>query len=492
MYGFVFLVIFFGLVLSYNVCYYLFFNIHLTVLSFIYVFFLEVVTFGMAYNMSSAVLILLVPPCHIKRLDRLERYPATALVCCVCDDADASVFRNLKLQQYPGLDIYLLDDSTTEASKQLVNAAGLPVLRRPDRIGFKAGNLNNWLFRHGWRYKYFFVADSDCRMDNDIVGTMVAYAEHPDNADIVLFETLLDCWNKEENLFVGLQTVTHPIAFRQRLGSENALQTNLSVGHNNLYRTEPVMDAGGFEERFLSEDHATAIKLLQTKRWRLITVPVVTYERLPANLNEYMKRQARYTVQTFQLMELRLKKLAVTIRLKLMNDCLTFAMPLLFVFGNVLLVAVNTLSISYWYHIHDLPGVADEILKTTYFGYWMILIVFPFLFQLLLAVKEKVSMVKYFISAFYGNFLFIAAAWSCLKRSFRYFVTKELEFNATGTEPALNFNKIVKAGWPIYIILSITLLSVILNPLYSLFNLVWIVPCFAAPAVVYYFQRKST
>ncbi len=57
----------------------------------------------------------------------------------------------------------ILDDSTEAESKHAVDAFatehGMRIVRRQDRVGFEAGNLNNFL-GHA-EYDYFVILDSD-------------------------------------------------------------------------------------------------------------------------------------------------------------------------------------------------------------------------------------------------------------------------------------------------------------------------------------------
>ena len=69
-------------------------------------------------------------------------------------------------QQYCSYTVFILDDSTLETERRRVDLfcnsqPGLHVIRRQDRNGFKAGNLNNALRQIGRAYKYICVLDAD-------------------------------------------------------------------------------------------------------------------------------------------------------------------------------------------------------------------------------------------------------------------------------------------------------------------------------------------
>jgi hypothetical protein len=66
---------------------------------------------------------------------------------CTCNDFDGESLDKCLNQTYQHFDVVILDDSTTEDYKEKINeyalARGIKVVRRPDRRGFKAGNINS-------------------------------------------------------------------------------------------------------------------------------------------------------------------------------------------------------------------------------------------------------------------------------------------------------------------------------------------------------------
>ena len=67
-------------------------------------------------------------------------------------------------QEYDNFETVILDDSSQEAYKtqidEFAQKHGVKVVRRQDRKGFKAGNLNNYL-QGRTDYDYFVVLDSE-------------------------------------------------------------------------------------------------------------------------------------------------------------------------------------------------------------------------------------------------------------------------------------------------------------------------------------------
>ena len=92
-----------------------------------------------------------------------------AILYATCDDFRASACRTLLDQHGVRFDLYILDDSTDAELQAAVDAWArqqsrtVHVVRRSDRRGHKAGNLNHWLATCGdpARYRYALLVDAD-------------------------------------------------------------------------------------------------------------------------------------------------------------------------------------------------------------------------------------------------------------------------------------------------------------------------------------------
>ena len=80
---------------------------------------------------------------------------------CTCNDFDGESLEQCLRQSYPFVTTVILDDSTEESYKNKVDAFAekhsLKVVRRENRQGFKAGNINNYFQseeckKEGYRY----------------------------------------------------------------------------------------------------------------------------------------------------------------------------------------------------------------------------------------------------------------------------------------------------------------------------------------------------
>jgi len=111
--------------------------------------------------------------------------PLVGLLYVTCNDFSAESLEVSMRQDYPNCEVVILDDSSKPEYVARVNefavAHGIPVGRRKDRKGFKAGNLNNCLqHANGQRFEYFVIVDSDEVLPPDFVSRALDYfAEDP-------------------------------------------------------------------------------------------------------------------------------------------------------------------------------------------------------------------------------------------------------------------------------------------------------------------------
>lgn len=485
-----FFVVFLCLFFVINLGYFLFLSFSFSFSFLVYAWLLEFAAIGLAYELTGLLLNLLLRELVIPRVENLKAHPPVALLCVTCDDADPNVLKNLKRQTYPNLQIFVLDDSQHMESRSIVDSSNLMVIRRSSKVGYKAGNLNHWLFLYGSQFSFFVVADADSLLPDDFVEKMICYAEHPENCNVAIFESLIDSWNKE-NEFVRLQSVMIPLYHRHRLRVDNRFESTLSVGHNNLYRTSAVMNVGGFKEKYIGEDYTTSIEILKGRKWLCKTVPLTSYERLPANLSEHAKRQARWAFQNFQLMDLNISGLPWSVRLKIFMELHQYMLPVVGSIGMILLVYSAVQNYLFFSPFAISPKVFETLLRSKFFWFWVAYLLFPTLLRLILILREGASTRQYFKSALFHSAISVATMWPVIRRLVTLWTGDRLGFNVTGRTPFPSFRQIIRIGWPGFMLVWIALLAVVLNPAFGWLNLVWILPASLSPLLIHSYQKPD-
>ena len=130
------------------------------------------------------------------------------LVYCTANDFVPECLLESMQQDYRTFETVILDDSSQESYKKEIDAFAekynVTVIRRKDRKGFKAGNINNYL-KGKKDYDYFVLLDSDEIIPSDFIKKALAY------------------FNKNTNL--GILQATH-VASRNR----NSFMDTLAIG----------------------------------------------------------------------------------------------------------------------------------------------------------------------------------------------------------------------------------------------------------------------
>ncbi len=473
----------------FNLAYFVLLSLPLDLLALLYLLLIEYGTFGLAYEITELILEQLLPEIIVPFEPPTAQGPAVAILYCICDDLNHGALECLQQCVYSNLRIFILDDSCHHDYSKTTDALGVTVVRRDNRVGYKAGNLNNWLTLYGHLFPYFIVLDTDSILPTDFVTRMVGYAEHPLNNDVAMFESAIVPWNTTSP-FTYHQSVLARCGRRIPLKVGNRFWSNLSVGHNDLFRTAAIREAGGFSEDYVAEDYATCVKLLN-RSWRCVAVPVDSYERVPANIAEYSKRRIRHACQTFQLGSLNVQGLTWAARLRLIKAVYYYTQPVVSMIAAILLIYLNASHIAVNLKMPGNHGVANFGDYLWFTGFWVLIWLLPIIILLVRAKALHLPAGECLETLLFEAAVFSVTAWSVVCGQVRYWVRgrRHLEFEITGTEPRPSFGRVLKMAGPGLVIYLASLVSVLLNPILSGLNLLWLAPAVLSPLIVYRYQE---
>ncbi len=228
--------------------------------------------------------------------------PPVAILYPTCDDFQREAVLTCLAQDYLDFHVFVLDDSRSTSFKQTVDAFGrefpdrVTVIRRTDRKGFKAGNLNHALRDAARDYPLFAVMDADERIPVNFLRGMVArisekdyafvqanHAPNPDQTGVfprVMGQTILPFWSVL-------------LSSKQRYGFVPC------VGHGLLIRRSAWEEVGGFPE-VASEDIAFSSVLLEKGLRGDYAEEVICFEDFPDSIASFKKQQQRYVAGVLQ------------------------------------------------------------------------------------------------------------------------------------------------------------------------------------------------
>lgn len=219
--------------------------------------------------------------------------PLVGLLYCTCNDFNAESLLASMQQDYPGCFTVILDDSSKPEMIAAVNefaaTYGVRVSRRPNREGFKAGNLNWFLQRNDM--DYFVLLDSDEIIPPGFVSRCLDYFAANSAIGIV-----------QANHVATRNRTTFMRTFAPGVDSHwpayqavKAFSGFMSLlGHGAMVDIACYNDAGGFPP-LVAEDICFAIEA-RNAGWLTVFAPDITCEEeFPVDYAAFKKRHRKWT-----------------------------------------------------------------------------------------------------------------------------------------------------------------------------------------------------
>jgi cellulose synthase/poly-beta-1,6-N-acetylglucosamine synthase-like glycosyltransferase len=274
-------------------------------------------------------------------------------VYCTFNDFNRSSLEACLYQDYPNVSFVILDDSTKKSYMDDIDSfaleKGIEVVRRTDKSGFKAGNLNNYL-KHG-KYDFFIILDSDEIIPSNFITRSLDYFAFYPNAGIVQANHVA---TRNRNKFMRLfsigvdshwptyQTVKHHHGFLSLLG------------HGALISKECYVAAGGFPH-LVAEDLCMSIEARNKGYFVAFAQDITCEEEYPISYQAFKKRHSKWTQGNMEFIKKytwRIIRSKMTWFEKLDIILFTYSLPLsaffaLYIIINVILLPSLHYTITY-------------------------------------------------------------------------------------------------------------------------------------------------
>src|ERR1700736_2975502 len=264
-------------------------------------------------------------------LDETTPLASTAVVMPVYNEDAETVFGNVQalyrsIQQRHELDsydFYILSDSTDPAKLVEEELAWADICRQTNGFGKihyrrrklpvnrKSGNIADFCRRWGHRHRYMVVLDADSIMTGKAVSSLVRLMEVNPRAGIIQTMPRLV---RAETVFGRIQQFASRLYSPVFAAGLNFWQQGAGNywGHNAIIRVSPFLTSCGLPElpgraplggRVLSHDFVEAA-LMRDAGWEVWFAYDLdgSYEGLPPNLTEYVKRDRRWCQGNLQHM----------------------------------------------------------------------------------------------------------------------------------------------------------------------------------------------
>ncbi len=241
--------------------------------------------------------------------------PPVALLYTTCNDfVEASALSCLK-QDYPSFTLYLLDDSTRAEYQERVDrfAARHPgrvqVVRRADRSGFKAGNVNHALGHAAVEEPLFALVDSDELLPRDFLRRTVPVLLADERRGFVQANHRAN--PKSESPLARDMAVGVDIHWKWYQPLRNRYGFVMLLGHGAVIRRRCWEEVGGFPE-IVSEDLAFAIRARDCGWKGHFAEDVVCYEEFPESVRAFRVRHMKWTRGTCELLSKEMPRLLLS------------------------------------------------------------------------------------------------------------------------------------------------------------------------------------
>ena len=210
------------------------------------------------------------------------------------------LIRKVAALDYPRalLEIQVLDDSTDETTGIIesllpeLESQGVDIkhIRRPDRVGFKAGAL-----KYGTSIcsgEFIAIFDADFLPEKDFLNKTLPYFE---NERVGVVQSRWGHLNEDYSLLTKLQSYALNAHFTVEQKGRNANGHFINFnGTAGIWRKATIEDAGGWEGDTLTEDLDLSYRA-QAGGWKFVYLQdLVSPAELPAEMNALKSQQYRW------------------------------------------------------------------------------------------------------------------------------------------------------------------------------------------------------
>ncbi len=201
--------------------------------------------------------------------------------------------RAVKQLKWDKVKTYLLDDSTNEDDKKnmdlLARKYDITIIRRKDRIGYKAGNINNAL-RTTVKEDYFVILDADQAPEEEFFQETLYHFNDPTVAFVQVPQHFI---NEATPLQRAAKTGANIFYRAQSLAKSNDGAMPF-CGTNVVVRAKAFREVGGFSYYTSTEDIELGIRMNE-KGYKGMYVPkILVHGYTPPDFKAYSSQQYRW------------------------------------------------------------------------------------------------------------------------------------------------------------------------------------------------------
>ena len=236
------------------------------------------------------------------------------MVYCTCNDFDGNSLKKCLDQDYKNVRTVILDDSTDKEYIDKVNNFALnnniKVVRRQNREGFKAGNINHYLQSQqcidDGGYDYVVILDSDEILPNNFITECLRYFYCYYDVGIVQANHIS---TRNRNFFMKLFHIGVNSHWPTYQTMKNYYGFSTMLGHGAMIKKECYEQAGGFPN-LVAEDLCLSIEARNSGYYVAFAPNIICQEEYPVDYVAFKKRHSKWTQGNLEFIKKYTKKIA--------------------------------------------------------------------------------------------------------------------------------------------------------------------------------------
>lgn len=365
-----------------------------------------------------------------------------------CEEAASSCLH----QQYTNYHVYLLDDSTLQEERDKVDLfyadhrERTTIVRRNDRQGYKAGNINHALLHAAADCTYFAIIDADEVIPSDFL--TICVEELAADSKLGFVQANHEYWQPDDSSFAKDLSADIDLHWNLFLTARNRFGFVLFYGHGGVLRKDVWEEVGGFPE-IVSEDIAFATKAREQGYYGKFLPHVVAQEAFPRTYKQFQRREAKVTTGTLEFMAscvpsfLRSRQVSWTEKFDLlaMNLMLFLSLPfvLFLVLANIVLPPIlalqatagweGFLSLEWLALMEPIDAGISSLWNWDFYFITLIAILAPLAYQLPRFINNPVRIARYMAQA---TTVYLSLCPTLCLGIFSFLRRRRAEFLSTG------------------------------------------------------------
>ncbi len=382
-------------------------------------------------------------------------FPSVAVLYLTKDDFKESACLSCFNQNYINFTVFILDDSSLPENQKRIEdfqtqyPFNIQIIRRENKSGFKAGNLNNALRQIQESFEYFIVSDSDGTLPDNFISSLLPYFNLNDTIGFVQ----ACCKAPDQNLSIFAEEMSPQlkIHWKHFMPYHNEFGFVMFYGHSAMIKTSVWKEAGGFPE-VVSEDLAFSSRIREQGYYGVFAENVWTTEEVPEDYSRFRKRHEKWVRGTTEYLKKNTLTLLCTKNIPWFEklDILSSAFSMLMSAPFILFIVLIAFFLPFFFKAFTLAGsmfnlpvagvstqACDYLSGFRYNMFWTLdfylIVVFGLLYPVIPAIAEfwrkpKQLLNYLFVSTGIYNSLTVSSTLSVLS----YLITGKTFFPVTG------------------------------------------------------------